>query len=179
MFEVLRTKIGLQYARLRLSYHSDRAFRFTEALEHSQRALILFPETPIEPEATSSLIRYLLHRFSYERLTLFIREDLLFHLAPAPPVKTFLYTNDDISRYFIPRRRLQSKLLLNTFDVVIDLNLGLHLPSAYLCKTSNAPLRIGFVKPYSDHFYNLQIQAHGATSAVTTYRNFLKCLDMF
>lgn len=179
MFESLRTHIGLHYARLRLRKHRDRAFHFTNALERSHRLLLIFPETPLEAEATSSILRYLLRRFSYEHLVVLIRDDLLFNLAPAPPVKTITYTRDDISRYYIPRRRLLSKLLLNTFDVVIDLNIGLQLPGAYICKTSNAPLRIGFVKPYSDRFYNLQIALKNTTNTVATYRNFLKCLDMF
>lgn len=179
MFTRLRTTVGLTYARFRLRKHRDRAIRFTGALERSHRILIIFPATQIDNSSASFIVRYFLQRFTHDQTVVLIRDDLLFNLAPAPPVKVLTYTSNDISRYYIPRKRLLSRLLLNTFDVVIDLNMNLHLPSAYVCKISEAPLRIGFVKPYSDHFYNLQIQVKERSNTASVYRNLLKCLDMF
>ncbi len=179
MLKALRKTIGLQYARLRLRKQRDRAFQFTDAIVRSRKLLVLYPDNSIEGEACSAIIRYLLGRFSYERLVVLIREDLVFNLAPAPPIKTITYNDNDITRYFLPRRHLLSKLLLNTFDIVIDLNFGLHLTSAYICKLSNAQLRIGFNKPYADEFYNMQIRINENSKPVSAYRNFIKCLDMF
>ncbi|MCX7985045.1 MAG: hypothetical protein N3A63_09115 [Bacteroidetes bacterium] len=179
MFLLLRTKVGLTYARFRFRRYRDRAFRFTDALEHAHRVLIIFPAVQVDSTSVAFLFRYFLHRFTHENTFVLIREDLLFNLAPAPPVKTLTYSHTDVSRYFIPRKHLLSRLFLNTFDVVIDLNVQLHLPSAYVCKISNAPLRIGFLKPYADQFYNLQIQTRDRSYSESTYRSLLKCLDMF
>jgi len=157
----------------------DRIMNFTDALTRSRRALVILPETSLDSEAVSTFLRYLLRKFSSEGMTVMIRDDQLFAIASAPPLKTLTYSAHDINKWFVPRRELLRKMVSNKFDVAVDLNINLSLTSAFLCKASNAPLRISFVKRNGDQFYNFQVKIKGNTCNKYSYRSLLKCIDMF
>ena len=108
-----------------------------------------------------------------------IRDDQLFAMAYAPALKTLTYSERDINRWFVPRHELLRRMESNKFDVAVDLNVTFSLTSAFLCKASNAPLRISFVKKNGDHFYNFQIKTKPNNANKYSYRSLLKCLDMF
>jgi ADP-heptose:LPS heptosyltransferase len=112
-------------------------------------------------------------------MTVVIRDDQLFAMASAPPLKTLTYSVHDINKWFVPRRELLQRMQSNSFDVALDLNLNFSLTSAFLCKASNAPLRISFAKKNGDQFYNFQVKTKGNNGNKYSYRSFLKCLDMF
>jgi hypothetical protein len=152
---------------------------FTGALTRSRRALVIFPESSLDSESVSALFRYFLRKFSSEGMMILIRDEQLFSLASSPPLKTLTYSERDINTWFVPKHGLLQRIMTKTFDVALDLNIGLSLPSAFLCKASNAPLRVSFAKQSGDQFYNFQIQTKGKAGTPNTYRNFLKCLDMF
>jgi hypothetical protein len=152
---------------------------FTGALTRSRRALVIFPESSLDGEAVSTFLRYLLRKFSSEGMMVMIRDDQLFAMASAPPLKTLTYSVHDINKWFVPRHELLQRMESNNFDVALDLNLNLSLTCAFLCKASNAPLRISFFKKNGDQFYNFQVKTKGNTSNKYSYRSLLKCLDMF
>jgi hypothetical protein len=152
---------------------------FTDALTRSRRALVIFPESSLDGESTSIFLRYLLQKFSSDGMMVMIRDDQLFAMASAPPLKTLTYSARDINRWFVPRRGLLQRMESNNFDVALDLNLNLSLTSAFLCKASKAPLRISFAKKNGDQFYNFQVKTKGNDDHKYCYRSFLKCLDMF
>jgi hypothetical protein len=179
MFEKFRFTIGMAYARFHFRRKKDHAMNFTDILTRAHRILVIFPETEFDADSASTVLRYLLRRFSARGILVLIRNDFLHVLSSAPPVKTLIYTKGDISRWFIPRRDVMTRLTSNTFDVAVDLNEYLSLPGAFLCKASNAPLRISFTKPEGDFFYNFQVQLKESSNIISTLRNFLKCLDMF
>ena len=166
------------YSRIHFRHNRDRIMNFTDALTRSRRALVIFPESSVDGESASTFLQYLIRKFSSERLMVIIRDDQLFTMASAPPLKTLTYSERDINKWFVPRRELLQRMESNNFDVAVDLNLNFSLTSAFLCKASNAPLRIGFVKKNSDQFYNFQFKTKGNNNKYS-YRSLLKCLDMF
>ena len=179
MLEGFRLRIGLSYSRLHFRHNYDRMMNFTDALTRSRRALVLFPESSIDGESASVFLRYLLRKFSSEGMMVMIRDDQLFAMASAPPLKTLTYSARDINKWFVPRRELLQRMEINNFDVALDLNLNLSLTSAFLCKASNAPLRISFAKKNGDQFYNFQVKTKGSDGNKYSYRSLLNCLDMF
>jgi hypothetical protein len=179
MLEGFRLKVGLSYSRLHFRHNHDRIMNFTDALTRSRRALVIFPESSLDGEAASTFLRYLLRKFSSEGMLVVIRDDQLFAMASAPPLKTITYSLHDINRWFVPRRALLQRMESSNFDVALDLNLNLYLTSAFLCKASNAPLRISFAKKNGDQFYNFQVKTKGNNGNKYSYRSLLKCLDMF
>jgi hypothetical protein len=178
MLEGIRLKGGLFYSRLHFRHNHDRIMNFTDALRRSRRALVIFPESSVDGESASTFLQYLIRKFSSERMMVIIRDDQLFTMASAPPLKTLTYSERDINKWFVPRRELLQRMESNNFDVAVDLNLNFSLTSAFLCKASNAPLRIGFAKKNSDQFYNFQFKTKGNNNKYS-YRSLLKCLDMF
>ena len=179
MLEGFRLKVGLLYSRLHFRHKHDRIMNFTGALTRSRRALVIFPESALDGEAVSTFLRYLLRKFSSEGMMVMIRDDQLFAMASAPMLKTLTYSAHDINKWFVPRHELLQKMENNNFDVALDLNLNLSLTCAFLCKASNAPLRISFLKKNGDQFYNFQLKTKGTAGNKYSYRSMLKCLDMF
>ncbi len=179
MLEDFRLRVGLSYSRLHFRHNHDKIMNFTDALSRSRRALVIFPESSLEGESASIFIRHLLRKFSSERMMVVIRDDQLFAMSSAPPLKTLTYSMQDINKWFVPRRELLQRMENNKFDVALDLNSKLSLTSAFLCKASNAPLRISFVKKNGDQFYNFQVKTKGNSGDKYSYRSLLKCLDMF
>jgi hypothetical protein len=179
MLEKFRFTIGMVYARFHFRRKKDHAVNFTDILTRAHRVLVIFPEKEFDADSASTVLRYLLRRFSARGILVLIRNDFLHVLSSAPPVKTLVYTKEDVSRWFIPKTDVMTRLASNTFDAAVDLNVSLSLAGAFLCKASNAPLRISFTKPEGDFFYNFQVQLKESSNMVSTLRNFLKCLDMF
>jgi ADP-heptose:LPS heptosyltransferase len=179
MLEGFRRKVGLSYSRLHFRNSHDRMMNFTNALSKSHKALVIFPESSLDSESVSTFFRYIIRKFSSEKVTVLIRDNQLFAMSSAPPLKTLIYSLQDINTWFVPRRKLLQKMEAKSFDVAFDLNIDLSLPSAFLCKASNAPLRVSFAKQNGDQFYNFQIKTKETTSKTHSYRSLLKCLDMF
>jgi len=179
MLESFRLKVGLSYSRLYFRHKHDRMMNFTNALTQSRRALVLFPESSLDGESASTFLQYLLRKFSSERMMVAIRDDQLFALASAPPFKTLTYSIRDVNTWYVPRRELLHRMGSNSFDVALDLNIHLSLTSAFLCKASDAPLRVSFAKINGDQFYNFQVKTKGNNDNKFSYQSLLKCLDMF
>lgn len=179
MFGGLRLKVGLMYARFHFRKRRDPVVRFTEAVDRARKALVLFPETVTDSESLQSVLKYLGHRFGSGSVVVVAREDLAPSLRMNFNGKTITYAPQEINRWRIPRGELLRKMKSSTFDIALDLNVNLALPSAFICRESNAPLRVGFAKPDSDHFYNFVVQTRMTTNTPVAYKNLLKCLDMF
>ena len=178
MAKGLSSRIGLLYARFHFRRRRDPVVRFTEAIDRARKALVLFPETVADSESMQSVLKYLGRRFGAGSVTVVAREDLATALRMFSG-KTITYTPQEISRWRIPRGELLRKMKSSTFDIALDLNVNLALASAFICRESNAPLRIGFAKPDGDHFYNFVVQTRMTTNTPVAYKNLLKCLDMF
>lgn len=152
---------------------------FTNVVSRSRRALVILPESNLDSESTSTLFRYLLRKFSPEEMMVLLRDDQVFSLASTPPVKTLAYSDEDINPWFVPRKKLLKSIESRSYDVALDLNVDLSLPSAFLCKASKAPVRVSFAKTSGDQFYNFQVKTKENDIPSRLYRNLFKCLDMF
>ncbi len=179
MFEALRLSVGLGYARFHFRKRRDAVMRFTEVIDRSQRALVLLPETATDVESTTSVVKYLLHRLGTGSVTIVGREEYTRPLHSSFSGKTISFTTEEINSWFIPRSRLLRKMKSSTFDMALDLNVNLALPSAFICRESGAPLRVGFAKPEGDQFYNFVVQTRMTTNTPVAYKHLLRCLDMF
>jgi len=179
MLEALRFSVGLKYARFHFRKRRDAVMRFTEAVERSQRALVLLPETVTDSESMSSVVRYLYRRLGSGSVTVVGREEYTRSLHSTFSGKTISYTPEEINGWFIPRSGLIRKMKSSTFDLALDLNVNLALPSAFICRESGAPLRVGFAKPEGDQFYNFVVQTRMTTNTPVAYKHLLKCLEMF
>lgn len=88
------------------------------------------------------------------------------------------YSEKDITKWKLPSKKLIDKLIEMQFNVSIDLNRQENLFYSYAANLVHAPLKIGFAKPDSDKYYNLQIINEEENPEIS-YENFLNCLKMF
>lgn len=177
MFERVRLKIGISLARFRFRKSRDPIIQFTNAVSRARRALILLPESTGEAPYVHAVLRFFNQRFSGNSLQVVVRRDLAKYVVQNQNNNMILFDESEINKWFLPRKQLLQKVKEGTFDVVVDLNLRFALPSAFLCKESQAPVRISFAKPYADMFYNLQVQTKDPT-ALGAYKQFQRCMEM-
>ena len=179
MLNTLRLKVGLLYTRFHFRKLKDPALRFTEAVSHAHRALVVLPESTRDIASVQWIVRNLSERFSTGSLTVVATNEQVQWMKGESKYQILTYTPSDISAWFVPRQGLLGKVKRSTFDIAFDLNTTFALPSAFLCRESNAPLRVSFNKNYADEFYNFQISTKSANSLAVAYRNMVRCLEMF
>jgi ADP-heptose:LPS heptosyltransferase len=179
MFEGVRLKVGLAYTKFHFRKAKDQILRFTDIVNRADKALVIFPESTTDAESLEGVLKYLVRRFTSSNLIVVARKEFLPVLRENERITTIAYSEDDINAWFVPRGDLLRKLKRSTFDAAFDLNVNLALPSAFLCRASNAPLRVGFAKSSADQFYNFQIQTRARSNSSFAYRTFLHCMEMF
>jgi hypothetical protein len=178
MFESLRLRTGLAYSKFHFRKQKERATRFSSAISRSRQALVILPERPLEEGLLTDVVDYISRRFTDNTTIFIVRDDLRKTLPAAFAKHVHTYSREDLTSFFTPRSALIRKFKSSTFDIAFDLNREFFLPSAFMCKASSAPIRVGFVKPHADAFYNLQVQTHGPANQ-SAYTKLFRCLDMF
>jgi len=179
MFEGPRLGIGIWYARLRYRRTREPVIRFTDAVSHANRALVLLPEATADPSAVDEVFHFLREKFRRNKVTLIARKELRSSFPDVRGFEMLSYATEELNAWYIPRSELLRKMKKSTFDVAFDLNIGFTLPSAFLCRASQAPVRISFTKPYADDFYNFQIQTQNNGNLNQAYSHLLRCVEMF
>jgi ADP-heptose:LPS heptosyltransferase len=84
-----------------------------------------------------------------------------------------------LTTFYLPRKEILARITQRPYDLAIDLNLDLVLPSGYICRKSTARVRVGFVSKRSDIFYNFQIHPDPTLNRQLIYDRLAKCLQMF
>jgi len=179
MFNNLRAAVGLLYARMVFRKQKDSVVRFTNAVSRSQKALVVLPSTARDTSAVQWVLRYLADRFRDGKLVVVGREEVASTLEGPGASTMLMYNEKDLNAWFVPTAHLRQNLKKATFDVAIDLNTEFELAGAFLCRESNAPLRVSFAKDHADEFFNFQVQTKSAASMTLAYRNLIRCLEMF
>lgn len=179
MLENTRLKIGTAYARFHFRSSREPIVRFTEAISQAKRPIVFLPESTSEASSIESVLKFLAQRFHTSKVSLIARTDVVSSLPDHRGFPIMTFTPEELNTWFLPRGELLRKMKKSTFDVALDLNIRFALPSSYLCRATAAPLRIGFVKPYADSFYNFQIQTGQSNNLSLVYSQLLKCIEMF
>lgn len=178
MLEEFRRRIGLSYTRFHFRANVDSPIRFSDVVTRSRRALILFPEQPLDAGTAEMILRYLTRRFANGSTTVIVREDLRSALPALSAARVITYSPKELTSWFTPRSELIRRVKTSTFDVAFDLNVEFVLPSAFLCKASGAPVRVSFDKLNADDFFNLQVRTRVVNSPSNAYQSLMRCLDM-
>ena len=179
MFENLRLRVGTSYARFHFRSAGNPVMRFTEAISVAKQPILFLPEIPEEAAAADIVLKFFAQRFHSSKVTLVARKEILSRLPDHRLYPLIAFGPDELNAWYCPGTDLLRKVKKSTFDVAVDLNIRFALPSSFLCRASRAPLRIGFVKPDADSFYNFQVQPGPSTNYSQVYTQLLKCLEMF
>jgi ADP-heptose:LPS heptosyltransferase len=179
MLGSLRLRLGTWYARFHFRRANEPIVHFTQAVSKSRRVIVLLPESANDVPSTESVLRFFGERFQTSKVVLVVKKELVPRVPEHQGFNLFTYGPEELNAWFVPRAELLQKMKKGTFDLALDLNQGFALPSSFLCRASQAPLRIGFVKPYADDFYNFQIQTDQSKDPSQAYSTLLKCIEMF
>lgn len=179
MLEGIRQTCGMWIAQFRLRHSREPIISFTRSVTGARHALIVMPigMTPTMPMA--SLSETLKKTFREENITVVSADGdgdarMLF-----PRSRHIRFTKDEISMLFLPSSGLLTRLREHQYDFALDLNIDSVLPSAYICKSSSARVRMGFVRKRGDVFYNFQIQPDPKASRLHAYDRLAKSLLRF
>jgi ADP-heptose:LPS heptosyltransferase len=123
----------------------------------AEKILIVFPMD--EPSFRVALYAFrdigqqITHRRNYQYI---IKEQFkdLFHLHSGTPI---LIKNSENEKMLPDEQQILEQLKNIPYEIIIDLNSNFHLGIARLISLLRADLKVGFVNPFSDQFYNVQL----------------------
>jgi ADP-heptose:LPS heptosyltransferase len=179
MLRGLRRSIGILQARFHFRASRDNVISFTTSFSTARKALLVLPLDLPEFPATHTIINMVKKQFHEENITVVSAEGdqevrrLLAHSRFIP------LTLAETTFFYLPRKEVLDSVARKQYDLAIDLNLDLVLPSAYICKASGAHVRIGFARKRADGFYNFQIRPDRARGREHIYDRLAQCLQMF
>ena len=177
MLESLRRSLGVQMSRWKFRRYSNDVISFPDALAKTSHALIILPLTPTT-ESPAPVIEFLRSRFPEGHITLVSDEHDTGSAVMLPHGVHVRLSARNVDWMFRPSPDILRQVTAQTYDLAVDLNLDFLLPSAYICRASDARVRVGFVRKRADLFYNFQMQPNGAQRGAV-YERLAACLKMF
>ena len=166
-------------ARFHFRQSPDEVLSFADSLASASRILLIMPldGSPLYPVAP--VLTMLRAHKSDEQITVVVTSHSTEAFAALDRSPIIRILPAEINLFFLPRKDVLSRIRRKEYDLVIDLNLDFHLPSGYICRESNARIRVGFSGKHSDLFYNFQVQTSHVESRTLRYERFAHCLEMF
>ena len=176
MLNELRRSLGYRLARWQFRKQQNDVISFTDAVSSGHSVLLILPLTT-QTGLTGPLLEWLHTRYGEKKLTVVAAApDNSAALFPGVKSSEFLMRKSPVS--FIPPRPFSRVSGHGPYDIAIDLNLDFLLPSGYICRASNARVRVGFTRPGADLFYNFQVKGNGS-NGTALYDRLAACLKMF
>jgi hypothetical protein len=176
MFGLIKDKIAAFVVQRQLKYKQLGSHIFTDFFAKAFTFFVAMPEDDHDFNHSLVVLNFLAEN---KKSVIILTRDFKVSLLPAKyRAKTIEYNFKDISKLYLPSKRLIDKLTELQFNASIDLNRKENLFYSLSANLVQAPVRIGFTKPDSDKFYNLQV-VNGEDNPEISYKNFLNCLQMF
>lgn len=177
--ERLKHSLGVHYARWHFRKSQDEVVTFTTAVSSAQRVLLVMPLTGEDLLPTLQVLEMVKSKFKGENITV-VTGDRGVEAVRLLPHSQFLHLlKPQVSPFFLPRTDFVSNLTQKRYDLAIDLNLDLVLPSGYICKVSGAKVRVGFCHNHADVFYNFQVKPDLTLGRKLIYDRLVQCLRKF
>jgi len=179
MLTGVRRSIGLRLSRFRFRHSQNPVLSFTRAFSEAHEVLVVMPLDRSQLLNSVLMIELLKKSFKEENLT-FVTGENDQELRRMMPRSQFINLFDsDITPLFLPRPVLLQKVQRKSYDLSLDLNLDFLLPSAYICKASNARVRIGIAREGADVFFNFQMRPGTGVAVRDAYDRLAACLQQF
>ncbi|HLX12727.1 MAG TPA: hypothetical protein VKS81_07935 [Bacteroidota bacterium] len=184
MFESTRKYLGAHAARFTFRKNIDSSKPLTDFFTGAKSVLIILPlgyehalvaGTALKAIKTNSPGRHLTVVNSGTRGT---------PLADPGATEVIRIDPPDLNSFYLPRKPLLERILRRPYDVAVDLNLDFVLHTAYICRATGAPVRVGFGGPdperYNlERFYNVQLQLDRNRTPQAMYEKLAEYLAMF
>lgn len=177
MLVSLRQSLGIRMSRWHFRRQRNTIISFTDAITTGQHALLILPLTPTA-QSPASVIDLVRTRYPEDRLTIVTEEHDTSAAVLLPRSTVVRMSVTGIDWLYRPSHEIMQRVAGRTYDLAVDLNLDSLLPSAYICKGSNARVRVGFARDGAEHFYNFLMQTDMSKSGAV-YDRLAACLKMF
>jgi ADP-heptose:LPS heptosyltransferase len=177
MLESLRRSLGAWMSGWHFRRMRNTVISFADTMSTGERALLILPLTPTT-QSPASVIELVRARFPDGHLTIVAEEHDTGAAVLLPRSTIVRMSPTAIDWLYRPSHAMLQQITRYQYDLAIDLNLDSLLPSAYICRESNARVRIGFARPGADMFYNFQMQPDVSRSGAL-YDRLAECLKMF
>ncbi len=179
MLERMRRATGLRIASFRVRKFQEKVISFPRSIAGVRDLLVIMPFDRRQVLSTVELIDTLRKKFREENLTVVTLEHSQ-ELTRLLPRSQFIHLlASDLTLLYLPRAEVFRRIRRKSYDLAIDLNLDFLIPSAYICKMSDARIRIGFARERADAFFNFQFQPDPAKAMESVYDRLAACLRMF
>jgi hypothetical protein len=176
MLDFIKNKIAEKVVDKQLKAHHFEPHTFTDFFGRAFTFFIVMPDDDRDFNYSLSILSFLAE---YKKSAVVMTKDFKVSLLPQKfRGRAVEYSERDITKLKLPSKKFADKLSEMQFNVSIDLNRSENLFYSISSNLVKAPLKIGFAKPDSDKFYNLQILNHEDNPEIS-YENFLNCLKMF
>ena len=176
MLDLIKEKIAHSVVDWKLKDKQNKDQTFTEFFKKSFNFLILMPQDDADFAHSIQVLYYLEeHKKHATALTYDFRVSLMPLRFRSRVIE---HTLADANILRLPSNKIINKLNEMRFNVVFDLNRKENLFYSYIASVVEIPIRVGFAKPSSDMYYNLQIK-DSETEPEISYKNFLNCLKIF
>jgi hypothetical protein len=179
MFERALAKLGLQFAKFQFRSDIDTVQPMTEFFTGARNVLITLPLGYEEAILAGNAMKAFRNRLSHLHLTVVNNSTRATSLIDFPKCEVVRLDPADINKFSLPTKQLLQRILQREYDVAMDLNLDFVLHTAYICKASRARVRVGFNHPWSDVFFNVQLNFDKQRSPQVLYEKFAACMAMF
>ncbi len=179
MLEQTLAYLGLQIAKFQFRSDIDQVQPMTEFFRKAENVLIMLPAVYDHAALAGQALSDFRTKLNYRHLTIVnvsTRESALSAFQRSEVIRI---DPADLNKFSLPRKNLLRRILHVEYDVAIDLNLDFVLHTAYICKASHARIRVGFVRPASDLFFNVQLNLDMRRTPQAIYQAFSSCLSMF
>lgn len=176
MLDLIKDKIAHTVVDWKLKDRQNKEQTFTEFFKRSFKFLVLMPQEDAD-FAHSLQVLYFLEDNKKHATSL--TYDFRVSLMPLRFRNRVIEHNlTDVNVLKLPSTKIISKLNDMMFQVVLDLNRKENLFYSYISSVVEVPIRVGFSKPNSDLYYNVQIIDTESEPEIS-YKNFLECLKIF
>ncbi|MDE3057673.1 MAG: hypothetical protein KGJ59_06930 [Bacteroidota bacterium] len=179
MFENTRQRIGIKLARLHFRRTAPPMTDFTNSFSNARSALVIVPEDSEHRSMAIPLLASLQNKFRGNQLTIIIHDSFRDLSSSLAHCNVIALRKEHLGFFFLPKRSIVKSLARQEYDLALDLNIPMVVSAAYLCRSTKAMLKVGFVKEESDTFYNFQMSASPQKSPRAQYEQLLHTMAMF
>jgi len=170
---------GLQFARLQFRSDIDTVRPMTDFFRNARAILIALPVGYDDAVLAGKALSMLHERMLPMKITVIHSSTRATPLSILPRSEVVRIDPADINRFLLPRRPLLQRILPQSYDVAVDLNLDFVLHTAYICKATRAGVRVGFARNGADSFFNVQIDVDRHRAPEVLYERVATFLSMF
>ena len=179
MPEGLRLRLGILVARLRYRRKHEKVVSFTRAFSDAHRILLILPLPQGRETAWTAGYDWLRRSLGSRTLTIITTPEEQEAARVFPQSRIVRLGAEDFTALRLPRHAALQRALEGPYDLAIDLNIDFLLPSGYICRESDARIRVGFLRKWAESFYNFTLNPDPAQGRTAMYNRLAGYLQMF